>query len=312
LNNINFDIGSKYYIESSCDIEAALDFAFETLNIDYVIILPRTDQHQVDKIVSSALSMRKLCFIVPNVEEIAVQKSHITYFGDILTFRIDKMGLSFEQRFIKRSLDIAVSLTALILLLPILIIVYLLIFFSDGENPIFTQERLSRDRKHFKLIKFRTMIPDAEMKTGPVLSTKNDDRITKLGRFLRRTRIDELPQLINVLRGEMSIVGPRPEREVFVKDFIKSDKNYAYRYRVKAGITGLAQVKGKYNTSFYDKVRMDLFYIQNYSLLMDIKIMLSTFVVFFKSSKAEGVSSKTETIIQKKSNSESEYVYIID
>jgi len=142
------------------------------------------------------------------------------------------------------------------------------------------------------------MIPDAEKHTGPVLASENDPRITKLGLFMRKTRIDELPQFFNILKGEMSIVGPRPEREFFVEQFVKENPNYKYRLNVKAGVTGLAQSLGKYNTTFEDKLRFDLYYIRNYSFLEDIKILLYTIRTVFDSDSTQGLRQKDQDIFE--------------
>jgi lipopolysaccharide/colanic/teichoic acid biosynthesis glycosyltransferase len=134
------------------------------------------------------------------------------------------------------------------------------------------------------------MIPDAEKLTGPVLATENDPRITKVGRFLRATRLDELPQLINVFKGEMSFVGPRPERQYFVEQFNELYPHYQYRLRVKPGITGLAQVLGKYDTDVADKLRYDLLYIRNYSFLLDLQLIFQTIRVVLTPERARGIS----------------------
>ena len=160
----------------------------------------------------------------------------------------------------------------------------------DSKGPVlYTHERVALCGKTFFVHKFRSMKQDAEAKCGPVLAAEGDTRITKFGRFMRATRLDELPQLFNVLKGEMSIVGPRPERPFFVKPFIAQKPEYDYRHNVKPGITGLAQIAGKYNTSAYDKMIYDLLYIQDVSVKTDLMIMLQTFKVLLTKSSTEGV-----------------------
>jgi lipopolysaccharide/colanic/teichoic acid biosynthesis glycosyltransferase len=161
----------------------------------------------------------------------------------------------------------------------------------DGGKVFYVQERLTEGGKVFKMIKFRTMIPDAEKISGPVLAEHNDPRITSIGRFMRAVRFDELPQLLNILKGEMSIVGPRPERLYFTEQFVKDMPEYKYRLKVKAGLTGLAQVEGKYNTSAEDKLRYDLIYINNFSIWNDIVIILQTIKILFMKSSTEGVKN---------------------
>ena len=163
----------------------------------------------------------------------------------------------------------------------------------DSKGPVlYSQERVGLYGKTFFVHKFRSMKQDAEDQCGPVLAAEGDPRITKFGRCMRATRLDELPQLFNVLKGEMSIVGPRPERPFFVKQFIAQKPEYDYRHNVKPGITGLAQIAGKYNTSAYDKLIYDLLYIQDFSVKTDLMIMLQTFKVLLTLISTEGVQGK--------------------
>ena len=202
------------------------------------------------------------------------------------------MLLTAEQRVLKRILDIAVAVTALIILSPVMLITAVMIKLDSKGPVLYSQERVGLYGKTFFVHKFRSMKQDAEAKCGPVLAAEGDPRITKLGGFMRATRLDELPQLFNVLKGEMSIVGPRPERPFFVKQFIAQKPEYDYRHNVKPGITGLAQIAGKYNTSAYDKLIYDLLYIQDFSVKTDLMIMLQTFKVLLTKSSTEGVQGK--------------------
>ena len=208
---------------------------------------------------------------------------------DIPMQRVTRMLLTAEQRVLKRILDIAVAVTALIILSPVILITAVMIKLDSKGPVLYSQERVWLYGKTFFVHKFRSMKQDAEAKCGPVLAAEGDPRITKFGRFMRATRLDELPQLFNVLKGEMSIVGPRPERPFFVKQFIAQKPEYDYRHNVKPGITGLAQIAGKYNTSAYDKMIYDLLYIQDVSVKTDLMIMLQTFKVLLTKSSTEGV-----------------------
>ena len=181
------------------------------------------------------------------------------------------------------------------MLLPLLLVTALLIRIQDGGKAIYSQERLTKRNKKFSIYKFRTMIENAEEGTGAVLASADDKRITKLGKFLRMTRIDEIPQLLNVLKGDMSLVGPRPERPDLVSEIIKDTPEFSYRTIVKAGLTGLAQIKGRYNTDFRNKLLFDLYYVNNFSLLLDLKIMFNTILVIFTPSASEGYSKTDET-----------------
>ncbi len=185
------------------------------------------------------------------------------------------------EKFTKRTLDVVASLIILVVLSPVMLIVAILVKLTSKGPVIFAQNRVGLHGHEFMIYKFRTMVQDAEKVTGPVFAQKQDPRITPLGIILRKLRLDELPQLVNVLSGDMSLVGPRPERPYFVDQFKKEIPLYSRRLRVKPGITGWAQVKWKYDESFEDvveKTKYDLFYVENISLRMDLKILLNTII----------------------------------
>ncbi len=209
-------------------------------------------------------------------------------------FPIQNFHLTKAQQFKKRTADLTVSLLGIFLTLPIMAIVAAVIKIEDGGKVFYKQVRLGLNGKEFQILKFRSMIPDAEKYTGAVFAVSDDPRITKTGKFIRATRIDELPQFFNVLEGSMSVVGPRPERPIFVKEFSQQIPDYKDRLTVKPGITGLAQVMGNYRTTAKNKSKFDLMYIRNYSFLLDIKIMLKTLKVIFSKEKVV-VSMGTET-----------------
>ena len=197
--------------------------------------------------------------------------------------------LSFPQAFAKRVLDLAVTAVLLTITLPVIILVSAVVRLSSPGPVIYRQERVGLGGKVFTLYKFRTMVDHAEEESGPVFATEDDDRVTPVGRFLRVTRLDELPQLFNVLKGDLSFVGPRPERPYFVDQFTREIPEYALRHLVKPGITGLAQVAGYYSSETKDKLRYDLYYISDHSLLLDLKIILSTIPALFNKSSSQGI-----------------------
>ena len=199
--------------------------------------------------------------------------------------------MSLESLIVKRLFDIVFSILFLVLTLPITVIVALIIKLYDRGPVFFKQKRLTRNCEEFDILKFRSMVVDAE-KDGAQFTVPNDDRITPIGKFIRATRIDEIPQFINVLKGEMSIVGPRAERVENYEAYTKELPEFNYRTKVKAGITGYAQIYGRYNTSYEDKLRMDIYYIENFSLLNDIKLILSTVKVLFSAEATEGFEQK--------------------
>ncbi|HZL03889.1 MAG TPA: exopolysaccharide biosynthesis polyprenyl glycosylphosphotransferase, partial [Coriobacteriia bacterium] len=179
-------------------------------------------------------------------------------------------------RLVKRALDIALALVLLVVLSPVLLLSALGILLTMGWPIVYTQDRTGRDRRPFNVIKFRTMVRNAEQLSGPVLAEEDDPRVTPVGRFLRRYRIDELPQVVNILKGDMSFVGPRPERPFFVEQHIAQIPGYRERFKVKPGVTGLAQVSGSYATTAERKLKYDLIYMYHQSLLMDVQILVET------------------------------------
>jgi len=248
-------------------------------DVDEVLICPGIPDDQKMEIISRCIGRKKIVYVIPQLFEISLLHSRLVQFEDVPAFMIDRLGLTIEQRFFKRIFDIVFSIIGIILTSPVMLVSAILIKATSKGNVIFTQERVTNNNRVFDIYKFRTMYEGAEKDTGPVLSGVDDPRVTSVGRFLRKFRIDELPQLFNVLWGEMSIVGPRSERPYFVEQFIKDIPDYKYRNEVKAGITGYAQILGNYDTLPEDKLRYDLLYIKNYSLLLDIKLILQTLKV---------------------------------
>ncbi len=246
-----------------------------------IFLCPDVPEDVKSDIILACAKYDTVVYVVPQFYEISLYKSKIIYLNDLMVMLMDRMGLTFEQRLFKRLLDIVISVTALVLSSPILLICALLIKIEDGGPVFFKQERLTINNKPYLIYKLRTMRVDAESLTGAVISGKNDPRVTKIGRFLRRSKIDEIPQFMNVLMGEMSVVGPRSERPEFVATFEKKIPGYSQRFAVKAGITGLAQIAGNYDTTAQDKLRYDLLYIKNYSILQDIKIIFLTVRAIF-------------------------------
>lgn len=226
-------------------------------------------------------------YIVPKISDVIIGGASNINLFDTPLLLVRGTGLSIGQKFIKRTLDIILCAIALGVLSPVFMIVAILIKADDGGRILFRQKRVTRDGKLFTIYKFRSMREDAE-KDGAQFTIDDDPRITKVGRGLRRSRLDELPQLINILKGDMSIVGPRPERIENYEMYESEIPEFRYRTKVKAGLTGYAQVYGKYNTTAYDKLRLDLMYIENYSIILDIKLVLMTFRTLFQKESTEG------------------------
>lgn len=227
-------------------------------------------------------------YFVPKIADMFVKGADELKLFDTPVFLCRNMQLSFEQKILKRLMDIVLSGVLLILASPFMLITSVAIKIEDGGNAFYKQKRCTTNGKVFEVLKFRSMRMDAEKIGGVQLAKENDTRITKVGAFIRKTRIDELPQLINILKGDMSFVGPRPERPELVEENCKTVPEFSYRMKVKAGLTGYAQVYGKYNTTFLDKLKMDLLYIEKYSLWLDIQIILMTVKVVFMKESTEG------------------------
>ena len=226
-------------------------------------------------------------YIVPKISDVIIGGASNINLFDTPLLLVRGTGLSIGQKAVKRFLDIVLSALAIGVLSPVFLITAIAIKAEDGGSVFFRQKRVTRDGRIFTILKFRSMHEDAE-KYGAQLTVDNDPRITKVGRFIRRCRIDELPQLINIIRGDMSIVGPRPERIENYELYEKKIPEFKYRTKVKAGLTGYAQVYGKYNTTAYDKLRLDLMYIENYSIILDIKLVLMTFRTLFQKESTQG------------------------
>ena len=214
---------------------------------------------------------------VPDLAELATLRGNIEEFDGLHLISLQSSPLDGWNALMKRTLDLALSIIALIIFLPLMAVIAVVIKCLSPGPVLYRQERMGLDRRQFELIKFRTMVDNAEQTTGPVWAAENDPRITRLGGWLRWTNLDELPQLFNVLRGEMSLVGPRPERPPLIDEFRKSIPKYMLRHKVKAGMTGWAQIHGwRGNTSLATRIEYDLDYIENWSLWRDIKILALT------------------------------------
>lgn len=263
----------------------------ETRFPDYdVICLMETVPFDIrNMFMEAGLRMNKDFYVVPMMYEMNFARVKLAYLDDVMVFHLCPAQISAVNAFIKRLMDILISFAGLaVACIPMCIIALLIKLTSPG--PVFYKQlRLTKNKKEFYIYKFRSMVQDAEKKTGPALATKDDPRITKVGHWLRKLRLDELPQLINILKGDMSVVGPRPERPFFVEQYEKEIPNYDKRFMMRAGLTALSHVYGRYSTDIIDRTHYDLLYVQNYSLMLDIRIMLLTSRTLFLSDAAEGV-----------------------
>jgi exopolysaccharide biosynthesis polyprenyl glycosylphosphotransferase len=260
--------------------------------IDYIdeystVILGDINNDLRKKILSYCFEKNKRLILMPSIQDILMHNAHLTQVLDTPAFVFKNEGASIEQMVIKRGMDILFSFLGILILSPVLLLCAVSIKLYDRGPVFFKQARYTVNMKKFTILKFRSMIIDAE-KNGPQLTTDEDERITPIGRFIRKTHIDELPQLFNILKGDMSLVGPRAERIENVEIYSRMMPEFCYRMKVKAGLTGYAQIYGKYNTVFTDKLKMDLFYIENFSLFLDFQLLLATIKVIFVKENTEG------------------------
>lgn len=228
------------------------------------------------------------CYFSPKISDVILTGSERIHLFDTPLMVSRNMGLTVDQRAAKRAMDIVFSGLGIIVSAPLMLLIAFLIKIYDRGPVFYFQDRLTVNGKEFRIRKFRSMRVDSE-KDGARLASKHDARITPVGRVLRNLHLDELPQLLNVFAGDMSLVGPRPERSCIMQEYLEEIPEFDYRLKVKAGLTGYAQVYGKYNTTPYDKLKLDLFYIENYSFLLDIKLLFMTVKIFFQKEVSEGV-----------------------
>ena len=247
-------------------------------------------------------------YIAPKISDIIIRGADDIRLFDTPLLLCRNYGLDFEQRLVKRVFDILFTLLALLPAAPFMLISAIAVKLYDGGPVFYKQKRLTIDGREFYVYKFRSMIVDAEKDGRPQLASESDNRITPVGHVLRKFRIDELPQLLNILKGDMSVVGPRPERPELTEEYMKSMPEFDFRLKVKAGLTGYAQVTGVYDTSPYDKLKMDLMYIENYSVRMDLQIILMTIKTMLFPGKTnaeteEGVLPHERQEVRKEENS---------
>lgn len=260
-----------------------------------IIFISGVHSHDRNIIIKYAVMKGKKCFIIPRIGDVMMSGARTMHMFHLPMMRLTKYAPPVEYNIMKRLSDIIVSLLAIVILSPIFIITAIAVA-SDGGPVLYKQKRLTKDGKEFYVKKFRSMRVDAEKDGVARLSTGDkDDRITKVGRFIRKVRIDELPQLLNILEGDMSLIGPRPERPEIAAKYEKDMPEFSLRLQAKAGLTGYAQVFGKYNTTPYDKLQMDLMYIAHPSVIEDIKILFATIKILFLPESTEGVEEGKTT-----------------
>lgn len=290
--------GDKYRVKKTINLREGIDVILQTIPQYESVIIGDIPSHERNLFLKFCFEHDVRCYCVPKISDIMIiSSSEIDLFDTpLLLFR--NQGLTLGQSFFKRLMDIAIAVVGLIVASPIMVIIAFAVKLYDGGPVFYKQERLTKDSQTFHIYKFRSMIIESERR-GARLASAHDDRITPVGRVIRRLHFDELPQLFNVLLGDMSFVGPRPEREEITEEYERSIPQFRFRLKMKAGLTGYAQVYGKYNTVPYDKLKLDLTYIENYSLWLDIKLMMLTVKILFQKEKSEGIDDSQKTALKK-------------
>jgi len=263
------------------------------------VFLLDVGEKRLDWLLEYCYLHNKHTYTIPSFSNILINTANTIWLSNTPIFSLKRPDPDMGTKFIKRCIDIAISLSVIVLLSWLMFGVWALVRFYDHHPAIYKQVRVTKGGRLFTLYKFRSMRPNAEDDGVPRLTEKNDDRITPVGRFIRKTRIDELPQMFNVLSGAMSIVGPRPERPEIAKQYEEIYPNFAFRTKVKAGLTGFAQIYGRYNTAPEEKLFLDIMYIETFSILEDIKLMLQTLRVIFQGSSTEGIDDGSTTALKK-------------
>ena len=296
-----YGLSQKYDVQVTLSVSECLE-DLSILDEMETVFVSGVHSHERNIILKYCVGQGINMFVIPRVGDVIMSGAQPMHMFHLPMLRVGRYMASPEFLFMKRAMDIVLSLAALVILSPLLLITAIAVK-SDGGPAFYKQVRLTKDGKQFEILKFRSMRVDAEKDGVARLSTgAKDDRITKVGHIIRACRMDELPQLLNILKGDLSIVGPRPERPEIAAQYCEEMPEFALRLQAKAGLTGYAQVYGKYNTTPYDKLQMDLMYIAHPSLIEDLKIMLATVKILFMPESTEGISEGQATAMSKENN----------
>ena len=288
----------RFLVEEVHDSEkTTLDFLFEKIKGFDAVFMCGVPSDYRNEILKYCIANDIACFIKPKISDTIIRGGKTIQMMNVPVYRCKRSDTGLIYLAMKRVMDVVLSLIAIVISSPFMIFTAAAIKLYDGGDVFYRQTRLTKNGKEFQVIKFRSMIQDAEKDGVARLAKDGDDRITPVGKVIRMLRLDELPQLFNILKGDMSFVGPRPERPEIAKEYEKDMPEFALRLQVKAGLTGYAQVYGKYNTPPYDKVQMDLMYVANQSIIEDLKLMLMTFKILFIPSSTEGVSEDRKSVV---------------
>ena len=292
-----YGLAKKFDVKKTASVEECLD-DLSMIDDMQVVFLSGIHSHDRNFILKYCLYENKQVYVIPRIGDVIMSSAKQMHMFHLPIMRVQRYRPRPGYLFSKRVFDIVAASLGLIVLSPVFLITAIAIKATDKGPVFYKQERLTKNGKRFMIHKFRSMRVDAEKDGVARLSSgDNDDRITPVGRFIRKCRIDELPQLIDILSGNLSVVGPRPERPEIAEEYMKEIPEFQLRLQAKAGLTGYAQVYGKYNTTPYDKLQMDLMYIAHPSFAEDIRICFATFKILFTSESTEGVAEGQTTAI---------------
>lgn len=291
----------KYDIVKSMNLTEGLPAIYDEITAGYGgIVLWDIPTSVRNDLLKYCYSKYIRVYLMPKISDVIIRGADPVHLFDTPIFLTREYSMTIEQRIVKRLIDVVCSLILIVLASPFMLITALAVKLYDHGPVLYKQVRCTTGRKEFKILKFRSMRVDAEKDGVARLASQNDSRITPVGKFIRKVRLDELPQLFNILKGEMSFIGPRPERPEIIKQYMEDMPEFAFRMKMKAGLAGYAQVYGKYNTTPYDKLKLDLFYIENYTVWLDLKLMLLTLKILFKPESTEGIDEKQTTALKEK------------
>ncbi len=289
----------KYHISATISLNEGVERIKEEIPKYEAVMIGDIPSHERNLFLKYCFEQNKRCYCQPKISDIMIMSSEKIHLFDTPLLLFRNCGLTVEKQVVKRIFDVVCSVLMLALLSPLFLLIAVLIKCYDRGPVFYRQERLTKDGKVFMLYKFRSMCVDSE-KEGARLAMKGDSRVTPIGKVLRNIHFDELPQLLNIIIGDMSLVGPRPERPEIAAQYTKDIPEFPYRLKVKAGLTGYAQVYGKYNTTPYDKLKLDLTYIENYSFVLDLQLIATTIKILFQKENTEGVEKWQVTAASKR------------
>lgn len=291
---------SRYFkVNREIDFRVGREMLLQEVDKAGIVFLGDIPVQLRNELLKLCMQTQKECYCMPKISDVYIQSAAVRQLHDKLLLQFPVIGISGSKKYAKRAMDVLVSLVLLLLLLPVMVVIAIAIKLEDGGCIFYRQERVTEGNRDFYMLKFRSMREEAE-KDGMTLARQQDDRVTAVGHVIRNLHFDELPQLLNVLKGDMSLVGPRPERRQFIEEYAAIIPEFSERLKVRGGLTGYAQVYGKYNTEPEDKIKYDLYYIYNYSLWLDVKILVLTIRILFQPEHTQGITQEQTSAVKKR------------